>query len=76
MIPEEAIRLRSYLIWEKAGCPDGRALEHWQQAREELEAESAACVFSLEDCQRRVIPRPPILNPPRRLTSARVAAVA
>ena len=29
MIPEDAIRLRSYLIWQAAGCPDGRAIEHW-----------------------------------------------
>ena len=74
MIPEDAIRLRSYLIWEKAGCPDGKALEHWHQAKDELEAEFVASLCWLEDCERMVMPRLPILSPPKRLTSARVPA--
>lgn len=73
MIPEDAIRLRSYLIWQKAGCPEGKALEHWRQAKDELQAEPRAGMFNLQDCQRRVIPRPPIMKPPQRLTSVRVA---
>ena len=32
------IEIRAYLIWERAGCPDGHALDHWLEA----EAESAA----------------------------------
>ena len=36
---EEAIRLRSEKIWEREGCPEGRAQEHWLCAKAELEAE-------------------------------------
>jgi len=36
---DEAIRLRSQLIWEREGCPEGLAQEHWQRAKAELEAE-------------------------------------
>jgi len=74
MIPEDAIRLRSYLIWEKADYPDGKALEHWQQARDELEVEFAALLSRFDDCERTVVPRVPILKPPQRLMSARVPA--
>jgi hypothetical protein len=30
---------RAYLIWEQAGCPDGKALEYWLQAEAELSTE-------------------------------------
>jgi hypothetical protein len=66
--------LRSYLIWEKADYPDGKALEHWQQARDELEVEFAALLSRYDDCERTVVPRVPILKPPQRLMSARVPA--
>ncbi len=34
---------RAYFIWQYDGCPDGRTLQHWLQAEEELcEAERAA----------------------------------
>ena len=36
---EEAIRLRSQLIWEREGCPEGVAQDHWLRAKAELEAE-------------------------------------
>ena len=32
---------RSYLLWRKEGCPDGRDREFWERARLQLEAESA-----------------------------------
>ena len=35
---EEAIRLRSQQIWEREGCPEGYAQEHWMRAKAELEA--------------------------------------
>jgi hypothetical protein len=38
-IPEEAIRLRAYHIWEREGRPHGRDQEHWVQAQVELGAE-------------------------------------
>ncbi len=36
---EEAIRLRARAIWERAGRPDGKDIEHWRQAEEEVTAE-------------------------------------
>jgi hypothetical protein len=39
VIPEDAIRLRSYQIWQVEGCPNGKALAHWLQAKAELEAQ-------------------------------------
>ena len=29
---EEEIRLAAYYLWEREGCPEGRAVEHWAQA--------------------------------------------
>ena len=72
MIPEQTIRLRSYLIWQQAGYPDGRALEHWLRAKAELEAEYMASLTWVDECERIVWPRLPILRPPQRLTSARI----
>ena len=71
MIPENAIRLRSYLIWLEAGCPDGKAIEHWLRAKSELEAEYLATPLGF-DCECNVMPRPAILRPPQRMTSARI----
>ncbi len=33
------IEIRAYLIWERAGCPDGSALDHWLEAEAECAAE-------------------------------------
>ena len=33
---QETIQRRAYLIWEQAGKPAGRALEHWVQAEAQL----------------------------------------
>ena len=30
---------RAYEIWEQAGRPEGRALDHWMQAERELSAD-------------------------------------
>ena len=32
---EQAVRERAYLLWEKAGCPEGRAEEYWHRARDQ-----------------------------------------
>ncbi|CAA7627109.1 DUF2934 domain-containing protein [Magnetospirillum sp. UT-4] len=37
---EDAIRARARHIWEREGCPEGRALDHWQMARSELAMEA------------------------------------
>ncbi len=74
MIPEEAIRIRSYLIWQKAGCPEGKSLEHWLRAIGELKAEARPPLQLLSDCRRYVAPRPPITQPPQKLYCRRSAA--
>jgi hypothetical protein len=33
---EDAIRVRAYLIWEREGCPEGRAHDHWLSAALEV----------------------------------------
>jgi hypothetical protein len=33
---EQQIRERAYALWEQEGRPEGRELEHWRQASEEL----------------------------------------
>jgi hypothetical protein len=40
MTPEEdEVRRRAHQLWEQEGQPEGRELEHWQQALAELERE-------------------------------------
>ncbi|MBU6296628.1 MAG: DUF2934 domain-containing protein [Alphaproteobacteria bacterium] len=43
-ISDEAIRQRSYLIWEREGRPRGHDREYWWRAEVELEAECQAAV--------------------------------
>jgi hypothetical protein len=73
MIGEHQIRIRSYLLWETAGRPQGRDMEFWLRAEAELGAE-ARCAQS--ECGRTVLfvmPRVPISSPPRRRLATRVA---
>ncbi|KAF0096603.1 MAG: hypothetical protein FD144_5797 [Rhodospirillaceae bacterium] len=72
MIPEDAIRLRSYLIWQATGCPHGKALEHWLQAKDELAGDYVTLLPRLDECERIVMPRLPILRPPQRITASRI----
>jgi hypothetical protein len=37
---------RAYEIWQREGCPDGRAMEHWFRAEAELAAESGTTTTS------------------------------
>ena len=74
-VPEDAIRLRSYLIWQQEGCPAGKALSHWLQAKAELEAElhsgpppRVPLTF--------VMPRVPISVPPKRRISVKIGREA
>lgn len=39
---EERIRSRAYQLWEEGGRPEGRALEHWERAAQDLDREDAA----------------------------------
>lgn len=39
---EARIRTRAYHIWENDPSPEGKADEHWEEARRQIEAEGAA----------------------------------
>ncbi len=54
---EERIRQRAYRLWQDAGCPEGRADVHWDQAAE---------LVAIEDNQRNAtepVPSPDELGP-------------
>lgn len=36
---EQRTRERAYQIWERAGRPEGKAVEHWLQAEAEIASE-------------------------------------
>lgn len=35
----EAIRVRAYFLWEKAGRPEGGDMAFWEDARQQIERE-------------------------------------
>ena len=74
-IPDETIRQRSYEIWLRDGCPHGLAVQHWLEAKAELEA--GLCATHLPspdfDCRTMVLPRPKISRMPYRRISNRAA---
>ena len=39
---ENRIRDRAYQLWQEAGCPEGKAGEHWEEARRMIEREEAS----------------------------------
>jgi hypothetical protein len=39
---EQDIKNRAYAIWEDEGRPEGKHLEHWQQATREIEQDKEA----------------------------------
>jgi hypothetical protein len=49
---EQRVRERAYRMWQEAGCPEGRADEHWDKARE---------LVAIEDNQK--ITTKPLVNP-------------
>jgi hypothetical protein len=55
----DKVRARAYAIWEREGCPDGRADAHWAMAEDELQREerrgsqSRCCLVGLAGCQGR-----------------------
>jgi len=86
MVSEEAIRQRSYEIWQRQGRPEGRAVEHWLQAKTELENEQKqsarpkfrtfeyhTMLYRFEEWQRTVQPRPRITKPPQILMAERIS---
>lgn len=39
-VSREHIAARAYVIWQQKGCPEGCDAENWQQAEQELSAQS------------------------------------
>lgn len=39
MSREELIRERAHTLWQQEGCPEDRAMIHWERASQEIEAE-------------------------------------
>lgn len=72
---EEEIRSRSYLIWEREGCQDGKSEEYWLRAKTELEAELEANwhAASMEgETTAFVLPVLPIATPPVKSVSVKL----
>jgi hypothetical protein len=72
---EEEIRNRSYLIWEREGCQDGKSQEYWLRAKSELEAELEANwhAASMEGKTTAfVLPVLPISTPPSKSISLKL----
>lgn len=72
MVSEEAVRQRSYEIWQMEGRPEGRAIEHWLRAKAELENEAISRravrtfdYYRFEEWQRTVQPKPRISTRPQ-----------
>ncbi|MBU6472681.1 MAG: DUF2934 domain-containing protein [Alphaproteobacteria bacterium] len=83
-ISDDEIRLRSYLIWQREGCPSGAELTHWLRARAELETEHDSrlprsdVIFRCDGPHPvqapPVPPRVAVTPPPRRITAARISS--
>ena len=61
---EKAVREAAYLIWQREGRPEGRAMEHWLEAARETQGEEEKV---LERCSDANIPRPPDEGRARRM---------
>jgi hypothetical protein len=73
---DDEIRTRSYLIWEREGCHEGKSQEYWLRAKTELEAELEANwhAASMEgETTAFVLPVLPIATPPVKLISTKLA---
>jgi Protein of unknown function (DUF2934) len=45
---EQSVRERAYLLWEKDGCPEGRAEEYWHRALDQHLRERAYVLWQQE----------------------------
>lgn len=66
----ERIRDRAYALWEREERPEGRAAEHWRQARSEVEAEDAGNDLDSPD----TLPHPAPSAPPAQAPSQKPAS--
>ena len=46
---DERIRERAYQIWEAAGRPNGKSIEHWTQAEQEVEGQTSTDDVAIAD---------------------------
>ena len=72
---EEEIRTRSYLLWEREGCQEGKSQEYWLRAKQELEAELEANwhAASMEgETTAFVLPVLPISTPPSKTMATKL----
>jgi len=67
---DERIRDRAYALWELEGRPEGRAAEHWRQARSDVEAEDAGSGLESPD----TLPDPAPSAPPAQVPSQKPAS--
>jgi len=72
MVAEENIRIRSYLLWEAAGKPDGQELEFWLRAQADLEVEARFTPKPWVQLATTVVPRVSICSPPQRTVAMRI----
>jgi hypothetical protein len=47
---DQVVRERAFLLWERAGRPDGRADEFWYQARHRRRSERAYALWERSGC--------------------------
>ena len=47
---DQVVRERAYLLWEKDGCPHGRAEEYWHRAHDQHLRERAYILWQQEGC--------------------------
>ena len=74
MVAEHEIRLRSYLLWEAEGRPEGRDLEFWFLAKAQLDVESRS-PSPWKRPKLYAVPRASVSSPPRKLVANRVPDV-
>ncbi|HEY3776784.1 MAG TPA: DUF2934 domain-containing protein [Rhizomicrobium sp.] len=72
MVSDYDIRIRSYLLWEAAGRPQGRDREFWFRAESDLQAEVRQAMSPWRRPLLLVVPGVPISSPPHRTTALRV----
>ena len=62
---EQLIRIRSYLLWERDGRPEGRAEEYWFRAKQEIDEdiERQWRAIGLEAETAHYVPSRPAISP-------------
>ena len=70
---DKAIEQRSYFIWQREGCPEGKAIEHWMRAIAELQAEAGMPATAPYAVELKIMPRPRVSGPPHLVVSRRIS---